>query len=462
MKVISTQSDVLDQSATNADASTITFPFSPVNFFSELITAVNSADAVLTAESMPTSVPATVDAVSAATVPQNGVTEQAKLLNVTNNDAAQVLTLKNQMLMKDQVSMPQADINIPPSLKNIIPAECFSIADQLPELSAVDPTFLKDMQAPVAPSTPIPEQQLQAQLLQSQPQTPSAPVVMPEIPIMQMQRLPPPPLDTSVPAKINSTALAKSPTPMPAKLPTGFPASVKSSFKPINDIQLNDTEVSGFSRQPVNVADDAYDLNVSKDFDHKQDNHVVNEKPLEAFTQLGALINSETAKHFVAPQASNIMMNVEHQADAITAKPLQQPAYPVKVELLPPASAAEIAQEAYTAKIKIYPPELGHVLAKLKSDKNGTELLILTENNKVKEIIESNLAKLKENFQKSDINLTNIQVTVSQSGARDQNNSNNRNNVPFSLQPRSEELDHKKQSPEIYVQSLDSIIDTYA
>jgi flagellar hook-length control protein FliK len=138
-------------------------------------------------------------------------------------------------------------------------------------------------------------------------------------------------------------------------------------------------------------------------YDEKQN------KYLDSLAQLGSFINEQTSReHFSAisksdsptPTLSSVMAEIKAQ---------QSSDYHFNVEILP-ASAASIAKEVYDAKIKIYPPELGQVTAKLRVDKNGTELTILTENARVKEIVEANLAQLRQNFQQADIHLTQVNV----------------------------------------------------
>lgn len=183
----------------------------------------------------------------------------------------------------------------------------------------------------------------------------------------------------------------------------------------------------------------------------------------DALLQLGQLINAQTMNTFskndqsIAINASTISPELD-----LAAKHLPAPDFNLQIELSPPTIDA-LNKETYDAKIKIYPPELGEVMAKLRVDKNGTELFITTENNRVKEIVEANLPQLRESFQQADINLTEIQVQTSSSGTKEQRSDNWQQGEHFtakesSLESNSEQVVSPKESPK----KSDKLVDTYA
>lgn len=186
----------------------------------------------------------------------------------------------------------------------------------------------------------------------------------------------------------------------------------------------------------------------------------------QAFTQLGNFINSHTSNIYAnnaqqLPPDANLQLS--NYTDSLKKS---QPDYGLNIELFHP-SVDEFNKQIVDARIKIYPPELGPMLAKLKIDKNNAELIITTENAKVKEIVESNLAQLREKFQQSDINLTSIQVQThsqtSQFDTKGQNNNGHGNNEPTSPEMRGNHPDKEavtsKESPSL---RNDAIVDTYA
>jgi len=191
----------------------------------------------------------------------------------------------------------------------------------------------------------------------------------------------------------------------------------------------------------------------------QQKNNYVN-----AFVQMGNLINGVTMSSSMDSSPTNNLAREASSVDygEILSKTMQ-PVYQLKVELLPPAMGSLVA-ETYNANIKIYPPELGSVIAKLKLDKKNAELVIVTENNRVKEVIESNLSQLRQQFQQADINLTSIKIEVqtSQSGSKEQNSQNQQADQSFSAKEDTKQSNQTNSSSNSPRQRIDSIIDTYA
>jgi len=191
----------------------------------------------------------------------------------------------------------------------------------------------------------------------------------------------------------------------------------------------------------------------------------VPDKVIDAFTQLGNLINNQTAPQLAHPLQRVVSDFSVTQANySLKMRDAEPGINETKIELSTP-SISSVMKEGYDAKIKIYPPELGHVIAKLRVDKNSTDLVILTENSHVKGIVESNLPKLREHFQQAGINLTDIQVHTSLSDAKEQNSQQEgqRHHESYSLKEYTNEINNKQTiAPEEEKKSPNTIIDTYA
>ena len=173
-----------------------------------------------------------------------------------------------------------------------------------------------------------------------------------------------------------------------------------------------------------------------------------NNKYTTALTQLGNFINSHTAAH-TANESARMDFNTAPAGYTESLKKMTLPEYETKIELSPQTLDA-LTKDTYKASIKIYPPELGHVTAKLKISKDNAELILLTENSVVKEIVESNLSQLRENFQRADITLTNIQVHTQppQTGGKEQSSQDQQDTQAFNNAENSNELNQQTLSPE--------------
>ena len=201
-----------------------------------------------------------------------------------------------------------------------------------------------------------------------------------------------------------------------------------------------------------------------KDSTNFQDNQSQN-KYMDALAQMGNLINAQTMNHFAYDgkmlplNANNITVN--DYANSLRQAQLE-PEEPT-IELVTTTLNA-FNKDSYDAKIKIYPPELGHVLAKLKMNQNNADLVITTENNRVKEIVEANLPQLREQFQRSDINLASIQVDVAppQTSSKDQDSNNQRHSEAFQANERTNDTEQKGLSPKESARTLNTLVDTYA
>lgn len=180
-------------------------------------------------------------------------------------------------------------------------------------------------------------------------------------------------------------------------------------------------------------------------------------KYVSALTQLGSMINAHTSPTPVQLDKTTLpAAPSDHFANTL------QHLQPEMTVNIVPQSIDSLNKEAYEAKIKIYPPELGQVLAKLSVHNNNAQLVILTENDHVKQVVESNLSQLKQQFQQADINLTQVQVETHSASSRDQFSNNQNNNEQNQGKSYLSDVNKLPNSPEQSKKSTDSIIDTYA
>lgn len=197
-----------------------------------------------------------------------------------------------------------------------------------------------------------------------------------------------------------------------------------------------------------------------------QVNYLDNQKNkyVDALVQLSEMVNSQTTQTLTDIEPSITRPDMPNVSYADIFNKVNQPDYDLKIDLQPAASIEALMKDTYNAHIKIYPPELGAVVAKLKLDKNNAELVIMTEHNRVKEVIQANLVQLRENFQNADINLTNIQVDVqtSQHGANEQNASNQQSGHTTSLQDDFVSQNKQSVNNKVSAKRLNSLVDTYA
>ncbi len=189
-----------------------------------------------------------------------------------------------------------------------------------------------------------------------------------------------------------------------------------------------------------------------------QTNNINDDKLMNAFVSLGHLINNHTL-----PGDNSSRLSNQVQADLqATESNHFDPLHDVKFEIVTgnPLNPEKLLQQVYNANIKIYPPELGNVIAKLKIEKNNAELLILTENNQVKQIVESNLPLLKQHFENSDINLVQINVQSGQTGG--ESNQNQEDKPRYSTEHQHNQSNTSTQIAKSSNKSKNAIIDTYA
>ncbi|MEO8965513.1 MAG: flagellar hook-length control protein FliK, partial [Gammaproteobacteria bacterium] len=202
----------------------------------------------------------------------------------------------------------------------------------------------------------------------------------------------------------------------------------------------------------ISPSSEQLNFNTQMPLQHLENKHA------DTLIQLGSFINGHTVQyaannpHLFTPDVS---------ASQAGSKTLLQQDYQTKIELMPPSVDA-LMKESYDAKIKIYPPELGHVIAKLRIDKNSAELMILTENVRVKEIIEANLPELRQNFQNADINLTNVHVQSTLTDTKDQTGQYQRDSERSMDKENTNQQSNEALSPNESPKKSETIIDTYA
>jgi flagellar hook-length control protein FliK len=172
---------------------------------------------------------------------------------------------------------------------------------------------------------------------------------------------------------------------------------------------------------------------------------------MNAFSGMGEFINNQTAQ-LTAKDVS--------QSSTTSAGTQFDPLRDLKFDITTLDGHLSLSGD-YDAQIKIYPPELGNVIAKLKVGVDSTQLVIVTENDHVKQIVESNLAMLKQHFQQADIQLSHIDVQTAQSGGKWQENNQN-NQGPFSPDQQSGEFNNSKMAQKEPKTNKNAIVDTYA
>lgn len=189
-----------------------------------------------------------------------------------------------------------------------------------------------------------------------------------------------------------------------------------------------------------------------------QNTLIAQDKPANALQELGKLIN----QHATVIQDETKTVNPVVRPAASYTQTLD------KLSQIEPgmnitktvAMVGNALKDVYTANIKIHPPELGQVTATLKVDRNTAELVLLTENDHVKAIIQSQLTHLKENFQKADLYLTNVDIQTSHSDAEKQQQQPNPKQTSNINQPvRQDEVEGSE--PNTLSQRISSLIDTY-
>lgn len=183
-----------------------------------------------------------------------------------------------------------------------------------------------------------------------------------------------------------------------------------------------------------------------------------------ALVQLGEMINSHT-KSLANPESTNLTLShpsADYASLLNNQAKVQHPHLEIKLESLPASARDAVIKETYNANIKIYPPELGTVLAKLRIGQNIAELVILTENDKVKEIVQANLNQLREQFQQSNIQLTSIDVQTSPQETKDQNENQQHLQQSFAAREKTNESNQSTTVSKETKHNIDALVDTYA
>lgn len=249
-----------------------------------------------------------------------------------------------------------------------------------------------------------------------------------------------------------------------------------NSFTKINASSNSKTEHSSISQtESVKTEGDQKDIKPSQDTQvfqavqsTSQNNATMSDqqsKIAQSFSALGNMIQSQIS----ATLPNQTPLTVNHLAvdtNSTVDNVAQAKKYDYEMSLEMPSDATDAhLKDAYTANIKIYPPELGNVLAKLKLDKTSAQLVIVTENDRVKNIVEANIPQLREHFQQSNLTLTHIQVQTTSSGSGGQNTGKQQQFAELLSEPGSRAGSgngQTAQSTKDPQKSGNKIIDTYA
>ncbi len=192
----------------------------------------------------------------------------------------------------------------------------------------------------------------------------------------------------------------------------------------------------------------------------KTPSNLIPDKITNAFSQIGLLV-----AHGLRLSSSASPANPSQQPDIASAQTMPNVAHDdirSYFEFQPQRSIDGMNHLAYDAKINIYPPELGHVAAKLKLNKNTAELTLTASSDRVKEILEANIAQLKQHFSQNDINLTNVRVDVSLSDGGKGSHSAKQS---YTDTPQlNNQANHSSTTAENDPKTIksDSLVDTYA
>lgn len=153
--------------------------------------------------------------------------------------------------------------------------------------------------------------------------------------------------------------------------------------------------------------------------------HEVSEKNnyTDVFHQLGHFIKEQLSAYFEKGNTKEAIQNLNTARPVVAdnfSKNLQTSlGSSDKLDVITGAPRLDLMmKQAYDAVIKIHPPELGSVTAKLKLNKNSAELVMVADNDRVKEIIQASLPELKQHFHVSEINLTHVEVNTSLGDAK--------------------------------------------
>lgn len=188
-------------------------------------------------------------------------------------------------------------------------------------------------------------------------------------------------------------------------------------------------------------------------------NATLQDKPSMVLQELGRFINQHTT---AAAETKSILPATQPTISYTQTLDKLSQIEPGMVITKSVTGAGAALKDVYTANIKIHPPELGEVTATLKIEKNTAQLILLTENDHVKSIVQSHLVQLKENFQKSDLHLTNVDVQTTNGEADKQQQ---RQQSEFKQSPDINQMvkaeDKQIEVPKTIAQRINSLIDTY-
>ncbi len=183
---------------------------------------------------------------------------------------------------------------------------------------------------------------------------------------------------------------------------------------------------------------------------------------MQTFTQLSHFIHSHTLSGGSVLQQTTSSASILH-TDSLPVSVQQSSVLPYEPQIdIVASSVGPFLKESYDAKIKIYPPDLGSVLAKLKIDKGSAQLTLLTESNRVKEIVEANLPQLHQQFKDADILLTQVEVQSSMADLTGQTHEEPPHFVPKMSKESSDSPEKQVISSSESPHDPNQIVDTYA
>lgn len=231
--------------------------------------------------------------------------------------------------------------------------------------------------------------------------------------------------------------------------------------------KINNTEVADPARVAMHEIE-AQTLNAAKHVNvttplpkvalQLDSNAIMQDKPSMVLQELGKFINQHTnaALTEVKPVVAAMQPTISYTQTLDKLSQLE-PGMLISKSTI---GLGDHSKDIYTANIKIHPPELGEVTATLKIDKNTAQLVLLTENDHVKSIVQSHIVQLKENFNKSDLYLTSVDVQTTNGDSERQHKQPDQRPLPQMNQLVKKD-DAGTEAPRTVSQRINSLIDTY-
>ena len=117
--------------------------------------------------------------------------------------------------------------------------------------------------------------------------------------------------------------------------------------------------------------------------------------------------------------------------------------------------------DSYHVLIKIYPPELGQVVAKLHMDQGNSSLVLLADNNHVKDILQTNMPQLREELKQAGIQVNHVQVDINTNAGNTsgEQSSSSQQGQAYDAEIRDTNQPKEQQKS---TNNINNLIDTYA